>query len=280
MAVIESTALRKAYARNLRAVQALDGVSFAVDAGQVLGVLGPNGAGKTTLLKVLSGITRADSGQVQVFGAPDPAVVQKRIGFLPEQPEFFGNVRAGELLRFCLRLSTGDARPGVAEAVLERVGLAGEAGSRVARFSKGMAQRLGLAQAIVHDPELLILDEPLSGLDPLGRRLVARLIDEYRRAGRAVLYSTHDLDDIESACTHVLVLDRGTVRFRAEMAELRRLGAFTIEAEGPAGPERFGAAGEEELWRRLEEIRGRGLRLVRVQPGAARLLEGYFEPDA
>ena len=224
-AAIEIRGLVKRYG----AVHALDGVDLAVDEGSIFGFVGPNGAGKTTTLRVLLGLARADAGTVRIFGG-DPAAMRRRIGFLPDVPGYYPWMRAEEFLRFAgalfgLAPDVLDAR---VRALLDLSGLGGVS-TRVGGFSRGMRQRLGIAQALINAPDLLLLDEPTSALDPIGRKDVLEMIAELR--GRTtVLFSTHILGDVERVCDHVAVLDRGRVRAAGPFAELvaRHAGAERI----------------------------------------------------
>jgi len=218
------TDLRRSYRGKWgRKVEALKGVSLEAPAGQVTGLLGPNGAGKTTTIKILLGMLRPSSGTVKLFGRPtqDP-LTRARLGFLTEQPYFYDYLTARELLDLCGVLcgipSTERRRRG--DQWLERMGLAASADLRLRKFSKGMLQRLGLAQALLHEPELAILDEPMSGLDPLGRSLVRDVILDLKRKGTTVLFSSHVLPDVETLCDRVTVLAGGSVVLEGAVADL------------------------------------------------------------
>jgi len=243
--VIELRGLTKAYRGHLGIGRslALDGLDLTVEPGQVFGLLGPNGAGKTTTLKLILGLLRADRGEVRLFGHPasDPAV-RSRLGYLPENPYFYEYLTAEEFLDFYGRLQgmSRAARRVRVKAMLERVGLGNRASTALRKFSKGMVQRLGVAQAIQHDPELVILDEPMSGLDPIGRREVRDLILELRRAGRTVFFSSHILQDAEMICDRVAILDRGRLRSTGRLGDLVSSAVrwFEVSVRGavPAGP--------------------------------------------
>ncbi|MDZ4805593.1 MAG: ABC transporter ATP-binding protein [Candidatus Eisenbacteria bacterium] len=204
-------------------VEALKGVSLEAPAGQVTGLLGPNGAGKTTTLRIILGMLRASSGIVRLFGGSvnDPAS-RKRLGFLTEQPYFYDYLTARELLDLCGVLC--DVAPADRRRRsgywLERMGLSHAADLRLRKFSKGMLQRLGLAQALIHEPELVILDEPMSGLDPLGRSLVRDVILELKQRGATVLFSSHVLPDVETLCDRVTVVAGGSVVLEGSVADL------------------------------------------------------------
>ncbi|GAB3201709.1 ABC transporter ATP-binding protein [Geodermatophilus arenarius] len=209
--------LRKRYGRRT----AVDGVSFTVGRGEVLGLLGPNGAGKTSVIKMLLGLVRPDAGEVLLLGRParDPQA-RARVGYLPELFRYQPWLSAAEVLALHVRLS-GAAVPGAEQRdVLALVGLADRAGDRVGGFSKGMQQRLGLAVALVARPELVVLDEPTSALDPLGRVDVRDVVLSLRERGVAVLLNSHLIGEVERVCDRVVILDRGRVAAAGTLAEL------------------------------------------------------------
>jgi ABC-2 type transport system ATP-binding protein len=210
-------------AKRYGGLDAVKGLNLAVPAGSIYGFLGPNGAGKTTTIMMLLGNVRPTTGRGWLLGrAVGDREVRRRVGFLPERFQFHDFLTATELLRFHGRLAGLNGRSlarRVAEA-LERVGLAERARSRIREFSKGMQQRLGLAQAILHQPELVILDEPTSALDPLGRREVRDLIGELRDRGTTVFVNSHLLAEIERTCDEVAILRRGEVVAQGPVAGL------------------------------------------------------------
>ena len=192
--------------------RALEPLTFSVRRGEILGYLGPNGSGKTTTLKILIGLLFPDAGTATILGQPLASRAWRyRTGYLPEHPYFYDYLSAAEYLDYAGRLfgmRRADRRDR-ARDILRRVGLEDSSRLPLRRFSKGMTQRVGLAQALLNDPDLVILDEPMSGLDPLGRRLVRRLILELRAAGKTVLFSTHILGDAEALCDRVALLRAG-----------------------------------------------------------------------
>jgi len=218
--------LTKAYRNRLRRseVHALLGVSLTVGQGQVVALVGPNGAGKTTTIHALLGMVRPDTGTVSVFGQPGGSLAaRRRMGFQSEIFHTYGYMTAEEILRFYGYLAEMPSSK-IAEAVprqLERLGLSAVVRRKVNGFSKGMTQRLGLAQALLHQPELLILDEPTTGLDPEGRKLVADIILEEKQRGATVFLSTHILSDIERLCDHVIIIRKGQVVYSENMAIVR-----------------------------------------------------------
>lgn len=227
MVTIETFELEKTYRVGFwrkKMKPALRPLTLSVNEGEIFGYLGPNGAGKTTTLKLLMGLAEPSGGSCRIFGGDisDPAV-RAQIGFLPEQPYFYDYLTPLELINYFAALSAVPAkeRPRRIDAALKRVGLPEDAWTtQLRKFSKGMLQRVGLAQAIVHEPKLIILDEPMSGLDPMGRREVRDLIEELNHEGRTILFSTHILSDAEALCDRVSVLNRGELKGIGVVADL------------------------------------------------------------
>lgn len=215
-----------------RQVEAVKELSFCVRAGEIFGLLGPNGSGKTTTIKMMMGLIFPTAGKIEIFGETVPNVaVKRRVGYLPENPVFYDYLRADEFLDLSARLCGVDkkTRRGRIPELLERVGLADALNRPLRKFSKGMVQRIGMAQALIHDPDLVVLDEPLSGLDPLGRKQVRDLIVEVRGQGKTVLFSSHILSDVEMICDRVGIVVRGQLRDIGKLNEL--LSARVTETE-------------------------------------------------
>ena len=203
--------------------RALDSLSLEIPSGEVFGLLGPNGAGKSTTLKLLVNLIWPTSGRAEVLGAPPgDLAARRRLGFLPENPTFYDHLSADEVLTYFAGLFgyRGEARARRVAAVLDLVGLDAERRRPLRQLSKGMLQRVGLAQALVNDAELIILDEPMSGLDPMGRRDVRELILGLRDEGRTVLFSSHILSDAELLCGRVGILSAGRLVVLGALAEL------------------------------------------------------------
>ncbi len=259
-ALIRVEGLHKEFRLGLmrRRVLAVRGVSFAVERGNIFGFLGPNGAGKTTTIKMLTGLIAPTGGTASIFGArvPSPESM-KRVGFLPENPYIYPYLTPTEFVELCARLSGLSRRAARdrSRVVLDQVGVLYAADRPVGRLSKGMLQRTGLAAALVADPELLILDEPMSGLDPVGRKEVRDLIVEERRRGRTIFFSTHILSDVEMLCDRVTILRRGQVVVSGRLDELlKRDGMRTDLVLAHANAEFEQAlAGEGRPVRRLGE---------------------------
>jgi ABC-2 type transport system ATP-binding protein len=243
-ATISVHGLVKVYRSRRRRLRALDGVDLEVGPGEVFGLLGPNGAGKTTLVKIVLGLTRPTGGAVRIRGAnPDHASARLRVGYLPEGHRFPGYLSGVAALRLFGRLA------GVTEGVLDSripelldlVGLADRGCDRIGRYSKGMTQRLGLAAALIDRPEVLLLDEPTDGVDPVGRRHIRDVLLAERERGTSILVNSHLLSEVERTCGRVAILDRGRVVREAAIDELTRGGLrFRVRAEGgvvePATP--------------------------------------------
>jgi len=232
--LIQVSDLRKEFRQGLlrKRVEAVKRVSFQVNQGDIFGFLGPNGAGKTTTIKMLTGLISPTSGSAQLFGKniPSPEAMA-HIGFLPENPYVYPYLTPREFVEMCGRLS-GVSRKSIADRtrqVLDLVGILYAADRPVRRLSKGMLQRTGLAAALVADPELLILDEPMSGLDPVGRKEVRDLILGERAAGRTIFFSTHILTDVETMCDQVTILRKGEVVVSGRLSELLRGSAQRTE---------------------------------------------------
>jgi ABC-2 type transport system ATP-binding protein len=223
--VVEVTDLRKTFRPQVfgKPVQALRGVSFHVEEGECFGYLGQNGAGKTTTMKVLTGLMTPSSGTATLLGRPcGDTAARRELGYLPENPYFYEHLTPVEALQFYGRLSGLSAADVAARTprLLERVRLSDAATRRIRGFSKGMRQRFGLAAALIHEPALVMLDEPLNGLDPSGRQLVKELILEERQKGRTVFLCSHVLADVQELCDRVVVLHGGVVAREGTMHDL------------------------------------------------------------
>ena len=224
-AAIRTEELGKVYRTGfwMRPHTGLADLTIQVQRGEIFGFVGPNGAGKTTTMKIFCGLQRATSGRAWILGRPcdDPAA-RRALGFLPERPYFYVHLTARELLRFYGQLFDMDpkVRDARIESLLERVSMRRFADVPLGKYSKGMLQRVGLCQALLHDPELIILDEPMSGLDPVGRALVRDVILEERAQGRTVFFSSHVLSDVQSLCDRVAVIVGGRLRSLGTVSEL------------------------------------------------------------
>ena len=298
MYAIEIQGLSKNYAVGFWKKQirpALKSLELKVNVGETFGFLGPNGAGKTTTLKLLMGIIFPTAGSATILGKDlfDPEI-KRKIGFLPEQPYFYDYLSAPELLDYYARLSgvPADQRRRRTTDLLDRVGLGDVGNKQLRKFSKGMLQRVGIAQAIIHDPEVVFLDEPMSGLDPLGRHEVRELIQQLKDEGKTIFFSTHILSDAETLCDRVAVIHKGELRgvgvvndFRSSIAEKTEvvwIGAaalpfiiqMALEHHLTADTVRA-TVQSADLDRVLEKLREQRARLIAVTP-VQRTLEEYF----
>lgn len=234
---VEITGLVKDFHIGLRGakVRAVDELTLSIPEGGVYGLLGPNGCGKSTTLKVVLGLLRPTRGTVRVFGLPaDSAEARAQVGFLPEGPFFHKHLTGREFVRYCARLSGVSAKASrdAAERSLELVGLSGAADRRVGTYSRGMLQRLGVAQAVAHDPRLVILDEPTAAVDPVGAAAMAEIIRDLKRRGKTVILCSHLLGQVEEVCDRVAIMDRGRLALEGEIdAVLARPGRTHLEVE-------------------------------------------------
>ena len=280
-----------------RSRAALKGLDLKMERGEILGYLGPNGSGKTTTLKILMGLVFPDAGTATILGfRVGDSRWKRRVGYLPEQPYFYDYLTAREYLDYAGRLfgMAALARRERAAHLLELVGLRRSEGIPLRRFSKGMIQRVGIAQALINDPELVILDEPMSGLDPIGRRLVRDIILELKAQGKAVLFSTHILSDAEALCDRVAFLRGGELMRVGDLAGIlgsdvahmeilvAGLGRQAVERLAPAlrashavGERWRLEAGEESLGAVIKGVEEAGGRILSMQP-VRQSLEDYF----
>lgn len=300
MAAIEILGLEKSYLVGFfrrRPKLALRPLHLTVEEGEVFGFLGPNGAGKTTTLKLLMGLVFPTSGTARILGTDlDDPRVKAHVGFLPEQPYFYDYLTAQELLEYYAQLSGVPAkeRAGRVQQMLSRVGLQESARLQLRKFSKGMLQRVGLAQAILHNPKLVFLDEPMSGLDPMGRREVRDLIQELRSEGKTVFFSTHILSDAEALCDRVAVIHHGELRGVGTVADLTSevRGKVEIIFYGHSVPAALTSLGaeshvsgdivnavvpEEQQEAALEILRRERIKLLSLNPVCGSLEEYYIQ---
>jgi len=259
------TGLRKRYGRH----EALRGVDLEVGDGELVGLLGPNGAGKSTLTKIACGLVRPTGGTV---------AVTRPFGYLAELFRFPGWCTADEVLALHQQLTGSDGGAGERGELLELVRLEDDAGTRVEAMSKGMQQRLGLAQAMVGTPRLLLLDEPTSALDPGGRRTVRDLLTELRRRGVAVLLNTHLLSEVEQVCDRVVIIDKGLVVAAGAPADLER--GSGVEVELAAGTRVFEGAGRDDVPRIVAELVAAGERIYGVHVRRSTLEDVYLDTVA
>lgn len=208
-----------------RKLEALKEINVGIKKGEVFGLLGLNAAGKSTLLKIFLELIFPTRGEFEILGEKEPGTrVRERIGFLPEDPSLYGYLSARELLDFCGKLFriSRDSREKRASHLLYLVGLAKDKETRIREFSRGMVQRLGIAMALMNDPELIFLDEPLSGLDPVGRRKIKDIILQLKKRGKTVFFSSHILTEVEEICDRVGIIHEGKLLCLKEMDEIRK----------------------------------------------------------
>jgi ABC-2 type transport system ATP-binding protein len=282
-----------------RPYRALDSLSLQVERNEVFGFLGPNGAGKTTTLKLLTELIFPTSGRISVLGKPPGhPEVRRRVGYLPEAPYFYDYLSAEELLTYFAGLFGlgGNERRKRVSDLLDKVGIAGERRLPLRKFSKGMLQRVGLAQALINEPELVFLDEPMSGLDPLGRRDVRALILELRDRGCTVFFSSHILSDAEALCSRVGIVVGGQLVTSGRLSEIlafdvsgwelvmANLEPGALPALGPRvrtitrisdGRYAIELAADQEPERMVAELRSKGGRFMSLNP-LRTTLEDYF----
>ena len=271
-AALGVTGLEKRYG----STRALTGVDLEVGEGELVGLLGPNGAGKSTLVKIACGLVRPSRGRAEVCGARSGSLeARRRIGYLAEMFRFPGWYSADELLALHQRLSGSTGRGAERSELLELVGLAEARDRRVEAMSKGMQQRLGIAQALVGAPPLLLLDEPTSALDPVGRRTVRLLLEELRGRGISVLLNSHLLSEIELVCDRVVILLRGAVVAQGSPAELGR--ARGVEVETDQGTEVFEGKTREDVPALVAELVATGRKVYGVRALTSTLEETYLE---
>src|SRR5467141_3876550 len=279
---------------HLKRKTSLEGLSMSVEDGEVFGFLGPNGAGKTTTIKLLVGLIFPTAGTARILGKSISDIsMHADIGYLPEQPYFYDYLTAAELLDYFARFHnlTAQDRKSRVERMLKKVGLETARKMQLRKYSKGMLQRVGLAQAILHDPKVVILDEPMSGLDPVGRREVRDIILELKRDGKTVMFSTHILSDAEALCDRAGGLVGGKLRgvgAPGQLVDMKTQGMeILFELTGASDAPLLAKAtktgdryrlqvSEEELYAAIEQLRGAGARIHSVTQVKATLEEFFM----
>jgi ABC-2 type transport system ATP-binding protein len=294
---IETENLTKEYPHgflNLKKRTSLEGLNMQVETGEVFGFIGPNGAGKSTTIKLLMRLIFPTAGSARMLGKPISDIEMHRdIGYLPEQPYFYDYLTAGELLDYFAwihDLTTADRKERV-QRMLKKVGLETAGKIQLRKYSKGMLQRVGMAQAILHDPKVVILDEPMSGLDPVGRREVRDIILELKREGKTVMFSTHILSDAEMLCDRVGVIVGGKLRgvgAPEQLVDVKTQGMeilFEVTGQSTApllakatrtGDRYRLQVPEEELYGAIEQLRAAGAKILSVAQVKATLEEFFM----
>jgi ABC-2 type transport system ATP-binding protein len=269
---LEVAGLHKRYGK----VVALGGVDLAVARGELVGLLGPNGAGKSTLVKIACGLVRATLGSASICGVPAGSrAARTALGYLAELFRFPGWSSASEVLELHQRLAGSDGGARERGELLELVGLADASGRRVDAMSKGMQQRLGIAQALIGMPQLLLLDEPTSALDPAGRRAIRTLLEELRARGIAVLLNSHLLSEVELVCDRVVILSRGLVVAAGRPEELTRAGGLEIHTA--EGVKRYPDAKREDAPQIVASLVQAGADIYEVRALRSTLEDVYLE---
>jgi len=271
MNALEIVGLSKSFrGKRLAKVTALQDLSLEVRVGEVFGFLGPNGAGKSTTIKTLMGFLRPDSGGVSVFGKPVQTRESRlRVGYLPENPSFYDFLTGREYLHFVGRAfaMSDEAIKSQSGSVLDLLDLATAADRPMRGYSKGMIQRLGLAQAILHDPDLYILDEPMSGLDPIGRSLVKEIIKDLKRRGKSVFFSTHITGDVEVVCDRVGIVGRGRLMAVDSVANILQSGVegYLLQVNRAGISEEL-RVDKARLQQELSDLMAAGAVIERIEP--------------
>ena len=301
MNAIEIKNLTKKYRTGffLRQTTAVENLNLSINEKEITGFLGPNGAGKTTTIKSVLGIIRPTSGTIRVFGEdPGYVSVKSRIGFLPEGPYFYDYLTGYEFLKFYGKLFGIENRTlkKRIESLINEVGLSKSENKPLKKYSKGMLQRIGIAQALINDPDLIILDEPMSGIDPIGRRDIREIILNLKEQGKTVFFSSHILSDVEMICDQIAIINRGHLVEVKKINELRKAGESMYEISVIAGnidifqslinednflKERGNLlifeSNEEKKQELLKKIIGAGGEIVSISPVHKSLEEIFFE---
>ena len=303
--VLEIKGLRKTYKGHLSLTsrEVVRGLDLAIAESEVFGLLGQNGAGKTTTIKMILSLIFPDAGTIEIFGRGNLSIATRsRIGFLPENPYFYDYLTGREFLGFYGQLfgySRAERRRR-AEEVLEKVGMSGRADIQLRKYSKGMLQRIGMAQALINDPDFVILDEPMSGLDPIGRREFRDIILDLKARGKTVFFTSHILSDTEAICDRIGILKEGRIGVSGRLSDLLSptVRSWDVSYAGPAfetlAPAGFGGAvisargretlvrvdQERDLNRILEAVKGSGGTLISVSPRRETLEDLYVREVA
>ena len=275
--------------------EVVSGVSFRLMAGEVFGLVGPNGAGKTTTIRMLMDIIRPDQGEISLFGRPLDAEAKDRIGYLPEERGLYQKMKVSDSLVFLAGLKSVDARVARerAEELLGHVDMLPHRDKKIKELSRGMGQLIQFLATIAHDPDLIVLDEPFAGLDPVNRQLIKETIIDLKAQGKSIILSTHMMSEVEEMCDRILMIDRGRVVLYGNLAEIKwhyRNNSVLVEAdgtigdiEGIVGRKERGAAvelfldGDTEPQAILEQLMGRGVRVSRFQVSTPSLNEIFLQ---
>lgn len=282
---LQAHELGKVYKKRRTKVEALRGLNLELYPGEVFGFLGPNGAGKSTTIKILTGQIRATSGRAALLGKSVSEVSSRqKLGYLPENPNFYDFLTGREYLNFvgnCFDWDNKKCKTRVGE-VLERLELTHAADRTMRTYSKGMVQRLGIAQTLMHDPELFIFDEPMSGLDPMGRALVKGIITDLKRLGKTVFFSTHITADVEVVCDRVGIIAGGCLQAVDRVENIVKPGdeGYAVQIRGVDGQVREISVSLDRLQQRLEELWASGTTVERIEPCRKNLEDMFLDTIA
>ncbi|MEO0269190.1 MAG: ABC transporter ATP-binding protein [candidate division WOR-3 bacterium] len=296
MNIVEVKNLTKYFITGFKKRKVLNSISFNIEKGEIVGFLGPNGAGKTTTIKILTGLLKYNEGEVKIFDLkPGDKNVRKKIGFLPEQPYFYDHLSGYEFLELIGELY-GINKKVLKEKInelLEIVGLKGDGHKRIRTYSRGMLQRIGIASSLIRDPEFLILDEPLTGLDPIGRKEIKELIYEQKTKGKTIFFSSHILSDAEEICDRVILIFSGEIIKEGPLSEILRERVKSYEIvlknvnEENLKGKNFEKKGDEIVLKLLDENiekvlrelfeKEKNLKIIRITPELYTLEEWFVE---
>ncbi|MEO0279559.1 MAG: ABC transporter ATP-binding protein [candidate division WOR-3 bacterium] len=296
MNIVEVKNLTKHFLIGFKKRKVLNSISFNIEKGEIVGFLGPNGAGKTTTIKILTGLLKYDEGEVKIFDLkPGDKNVRKKIGFLPEQPYFYDHLSGYEFLELIGELY-GINKKVLKEKInelLEIVGLKRDGHKRIRTYSRGMLQRIGIASSLIRDPEFLILDEPLTGLDPIGRKEIKELIYEQKTKGKTIFFSSHILSDAEEICDRVILIFSGEIIKEGPLSEILRERVKSYEIvlknvnEENLKGKNFEKKGDEIVLKLLDENiekvlrelfeKEKNLKIIRITPELYTLEEWFVE---
>jgi len=289
MFAVELNRVTKIYKKDFKTVKALDRVSFKIPNKSIFSIIGPNGAGKTTCLKIITGISLMDEGKMKILGSEILDTEKKKlIGFLPENPSFFSNITPDEFLKFVLFTSKGKISDEKIKKILNIVGLYDERKEKVRKFSKGMIQRLGIAQAIIHEPEIIILDEPFSGLDPPAKDKLTKIILSLYDKGNTIILSSHNLLDVEELSTHITMIKQGKVKLFDDISSLRKKAVYEIIFYGDLKNwkkikiDSFGnkksiiIENKKLVWEFINTLKEKNMELISIRLSLKDYLENYY----
>lgn len=230
--IIKIKDLKKVYKQRTKEIRALNGISFSINKGEIFGFLGPNGAGKSTTIKIIMGLIKPTSGKVLINGIDvSNPTSRKKVGFLPENPSFVDTIKGKELLLFSASMYgiEKNIAEEKAEELLELLSLEDARDREMRKYSKGMIQKIGFASSIIHDPDILILDEPMSGLDPVGRRQFKEIFKRLRTKGKTIFFSSHIIPDVEDLCDRVAIINNGELIRIIERSEMKDLESLFMD---------------------------------------------------